>query len=619
MLIFLAAAGAHAQWTQTRGPQGANFTAIAGNGTTILGSANGTVVRYDGSSWTRAGDLAAGRLFFVGDVVLGLKARNDGLWDIYRSTNTGSSWSATDRFGDVAVEGSVIYLAQGDILYRSDDGAISWSRVALMPAMTQVPVLHDGKLFAFSGFMSETLNRSTDGGVTWRAVESDLQVGGGGRFLVSAGEALYAVVNGFGIYRSVDDGSTWTDIGAGLPENALPAWLLSDGADLWTGSYDKLYRLAGAAVALPANARWETIDLPATLNNPSPTKDGLLVPTSIGAYRIDRGSTEAVSLNDGLYASSIMAVGAVGKAVLGSTYQGVYRSTDRGDTWEKTLDAAAQEFTTEGGRIWAIGGGLSRSLNDGATWEPMEPKFDEFNRAFTAVASDGGSVYVTVGSSFGEHGDFNWTSGGVFRSEDGGDSWTEVSAGLPHDFVTTVPVHDVAATERVVIIATLEGMYRSTNKGGTWIPAMNGIQTTRQNRGLGTFFMLNGKIYVQMMEQIYLAVDDGARWVPAPAAPSEYSISWQGSEVDGRYYTQGYRWMGGDLFEYRLFAFDGIGWADSTSMMPEGMVLGPFVRSGDDIYGGSIGHAIWRRYSPDPGNVSAVEAGRVRPAVIDLW
>ena len=74
---------------------------------------------------------------------------------------------------------------------------------------------------------------------------------------------------------------------------------------------------------------------------------------------------------------------------------------------------------------------------------------------------------------------------GVYRSEDSGDSWTEISDGLPSTFGFPIAVHPhdgdtiyVVPLEGDVNRVTMDGkfrVYRSRNRGDAWEALTNGL------------------------------------------------------------------------------------------------------------------------------------------------
>ena len=107
---------------------------------------------------------------------------------------------------------------------------------------------------------------------------------------------------------------------------------------------------------------------------------------------------------------------------------GVYRSTDNGDSWTlantglTSTDIAGLGINSNGHifaatrSIMGEGGGMFRSTDDGDSWT-------EQNSGFMAVDANA-VTFNSVGNVFGA------AAGGVFLSTNDGASWTDISSGL---------------------------------------------------------------------------------------------------------------------------------------------------------------------------------------------
>jgi len=161
------------------------------------------------------------------------------------------------------------------------------------------------------------------------------------------------------------------------------------------------------------------------------------------------------------------------------------RSTDGGETWTPispdltggpgrdtlypygTLTTVAAAKTdgqrlyvgTDDTRVW-------RSTNGGGTWERIDEELPD--RWVTRVAVDPDDedlVYATF-SGFRNGED----EAHVFQSDDGGDSWKDISGRLPN-----APVNDIVTTGGTLFVASDVGVFMSRNHGRNWLTLGNNL------------------------------------------------------------------------------------------------------------------------------------------------
>ncbi len=300
----------------------------------------------------------------------------------------------------------------------------------------------------------------------------------GGRTVAAVGvhgrpTTFYIGVNNGGVWKSTDYGRIWTPIFDDQPTGSIGAIAVapSDPNTIYVGSGEGLQRP----------------DLS--------TGDGVYKSTDGGA------TWRHLGLADGQQIAQIIVDPADANrlfvAVIGHPYganaeRGIFRSTDGGTTWQKVLykDAntggmdlafdpvnaqtvfavlwAARQAPWEIGSSWTISAdnGLYKSTDGGATWRQittgLPSSADGLGRIGIAVAPGASArMYAVLGATKG---------GGVYRSDDGGESWRLANAdtrlwGRDGDFneVKVDPTNpDVVYVANVVT-------WKSTDGGKTFV------------------------------------------------------------------------------------------------------------------------------------------------------
>jgi len=287
------------------------------------------------------------------------------------------------------------------------------------------------------------LMKTTDNGASFTSVTDGENVSSMGAVAVApsnpkviwlgTGEANDRNSSGWGrgVYRSVDGGASWTH--AGLAQSKTIARVVVHPADpdtAWVAAMGDLWQPGGE------RGCYKTTDAGTTWTNALKGEGQDAAILGCGDIAIDPGNPDTVY--GVLYARqrTPWSFAAGPDATGGRDAGGIYRSANGGATWTKLTQGLPSRL----GRI-------------GLAVFPKNPKI----------------VYAIVESSEGGTSsifEVNSKAGGVFRSDDGGDSWTRQNALNPRPFYfSQIRVHP-ENDRKVYVIAF--GMHASEDGGRTF-------------------------------------------------------------------------------------------------------------------------------------------------------
>ncbi len=497
-LVFLSAQAD--VWEDTHGPAGGDVLGVVApsSGVLLAGMMDSVYRSTDGGlNWTLQGEPGMGVLAFLahstGTVFAGTYQNG-----LYRSDDGGLGWTPSGIFN-----GRVFAVAENQAghvfvgmkdhgVLRSIDGGHTWAMltedVAPFTNVLSLLVDHQGRIFAGT-YYATGIYRSTDNGDTWTPASNGFTGNYVYNLVEDASGRIYAA-GGAGVFRSVDGGDNWAPWNDGFPDYPGIGALARGPSDvLYARCEKKIYRRAADAAA------WELIGdhgaSPVDLLNIYAHPDGdVFVGTAGGGLLVY--STAGASwrkVSSGIVADLLFDGE---QALFAGTDAGVYRRPAGSTAWSHCADHAAFAYPVkalalgEGGAVFAgtDGGGVLRTTDGGQSWEAVNAGLSSL--AVRSLLFDQGDLLAGTDGQ------------GIFRLSRGAAAWE--ASGLAGLAVWSL----ARGTDGVLFAGTYgESAFRSDDRGITWNPARIGYSYLKYvyamvpgNRGemfagtLGGFFRL---------------------------------------------------------------------------------------------------------------------------------
>ena len=202
--------------------------------------------------------------------------------------------------------------------------------------------------------------------------------------------------------------------------------------------------------------------------------------------------------------------------IYAGTTNGVFKSIDAGASWSRTgtdnLNTAPSNTTAvvidpSNPNVIYVGtldAGVHKSTNGGGvyTLKPLGLPFTP--ESVNALAIDP----VTPSTLYAG------TVVGIYKSMNGGDTWTEMTTGLVNIEVTELVVDPSNPT--IVYAGTRNGMYKTTNSGGLWFPINDGVITGGTVISVVTIDPINPGILYAAQQfgsgHIFKTINGGGTW-----------------------------------------------------------------------------------------------------------
>lgn len=505
-------------WTSA-GPEGGSLSNIAvdpAQPNTVFLSSSSSVYRSTdaGLNWTKLNIApyvsSIGRLAMSphdGDILLA-----NAYSRVFRSLDGGDNWAplsgglpAVAVFRDLVFDPTTpgrIWLAGTGEMWRSDDNGTSWTALAATGFIPYPNHLvadpHVAGRLLVSG--SGAIARSTDAGVTWTAV-TGLPLANNNETLTFTAVPGQVLVDQYSeIYRSTDGGATFSPLGPvtlprvgavrrikAHPTNADVWWLLTSIGLARTDDGGATYSVIGQGIRPVAGGAWDN-GVNAVFIRPDALDTIYAAADFTGFYVTTNGGASWSRRNNGLREAQIRSL-AVHPAQPLWVYAGY------GDAFDTPSD------------------GLFRSIDRGASWFSASPTLEASGlRTIFLDPQTTASPFTTTLYAAGYAQPIMSMSGavrdgnaGVFKSTDGGATWSTIDNGIPYT--------DAGGYRRSYFVIA-RSIVADPSSGGA--PAGTGPLQTLYLGGSGTIHYdgVTGAPTVRAA-RIYKSTDAGATWSPS--------------------------------------------------------------------------------------------------------
>ena len=545
-------------------PAGARWNAFIEARANVLAKTNTAAA----ANWTSIGpNNFAGRMLDIAfdpnnANVIWAGAASGGIW---RSANGGSTWMPMDdqlptlAIGCVVTHptnSNIIYIGTGEGGFNIDavegvgvlksiDGGATWTQTGLSFLLSQGEAVNEMVIDpdnpnVLIAATRDGIYRTADAGATWARTLGTTS-GWDGKEVVmdpSNSNTVYAALGypwgnaNNGIYKSTDNGVTWTILTSGLPASTTMGRI---SLTLSASSPNTLY--AGIAH---------------TINNGS---------SLLGIYRTtDGGSNWTLQSNtpnhyngQGWY-NNVIAVDPTNASIVYSGGTNIYKSTNAGVTWSTITNGIHVDFHAiafNGGTVYVgCDGGLYKSTTGGSSWTSinsglttfqfykMGSDFNNTNRAMggtqdngtkeyngtttwtTRLGGDGGEVVFDYSNSNVIYGEYQ--NGNHQKSTNGGASWLAINTGVPSGpWVTPVEMDPV--TPSVLYTIGNNNLYKTSNGGTNWTLLFDATETL--DKDIQVAPSNNQTLYVAGANAIYQSTNGGTNFTKISTALAATSLT----------------------------------------------------------------------------------------------
>ncbi len=401
-------------------------------------------------------------VFFNDTLYVGLQSGG-----ILLSTDLGVTWSSLneglteDGVIRFAIVNNDLYMASGLFrfnvrsggnVYKLESDGSTWSRIDGVDVVTSINAL------------DQTLWIGTGDGEVWQIVEgvlthqntSDILPAYVSEFAQAADGTVFAGVNGYGIYSSTDNGIHWNKNNAGLKSMALREIAVNPkkANRLYSLTWDRMglfYSKNGGESYSVIAPKYYFLTMGIDPNNfkhlyaggPNifyeiTVKKNKAVVTERTAPGPNSAEVQAIAVHP---KKPEYILAGMAERVESTEGYGIYRSTNSGQSWKKVKSVpnngvySIAYHPTNPNVVYAaaFGKGVYKSTNAGKSFKKIGGTDLKYTYRIVIHPKKPNNIVATSHLFFADLSTEDQTSGqygGIFKTENGGKSWIELTAGI---------------------------------------------------------------------------------------------------------------------------------------------------------------------------------------------
>ena len=497
---------------------------------------------------------------------------------VFKSTDLGDSWQAifddqpSLSIGALAIDPEdpdVIYVGTGEVnggggsltyggtgVYKSEDAGQSWAslglsetrhigRIVIDPSNTQrIFVAAMGRLFSENE--ERGLYRSEDGGKTWENVLYISPQTGSIDVVINPSnpDTMYTAMwqrirypdsrmfggDEGGVFRSIDGGTTWTELTSGLPETEIGRIGLglapSEPNVLYALYADEVGPFRGFYKSTDGGDNWTQLpDNPVLVQNSAffgwwfgnvhvhPENPDIIYSLGLRLVRSEDGGVTFEDVSDGMHVDhhGLYIHPANTNLIIDGNDGGFYVSRDGGNAWEHKDNLPITQFYTvdiDFQNPLHVAGG-TQDNNTYQTYSSSPPDWE-------VLVPIGDGQYVRFDPSDDQKVYGSFQRGAIMRSVDGGENFFFATQGIDAEEPVnwSAPIELDLSNPGTLYTGT-NRIYRSENEAQSWAPISPILPGRSVSTSVFDTFGTITSIAVSPTnpDYIYVGTDDGLVWV----------------------------------------------------------------------------------------------------------